>query len=85
MSFLKSQAPPQTLSSQTMARMWTRIHLRRDFRHLSFQPDAMGAEASPQQHHSFSSLQTKVQFDMSQGIPTFTDVPQVMDLCALVN
>lgn len=42
-------------------------------------------QASPQQHRSISSLQTKVQFDMSQGTPTFTDVPQVMGLCALVN
>lgn len=83
-SFLKSQAHPHTGSSQAMKGMRTRI-LRKMLRHLSFLPAAAGADASPQQHHSISSTQTKVQSDMSQGTPTFTDLPQAMDPCAPVN
>ena len=45
-SFLKSQAHPQTGSSQAMKGMRTRI-LRKMLRHLSFLPAAAGAEASP--------------------------------------
>lgn len=71
---------------QLWAIMGMRIRiLRKVLGHPSRLPAAAGAEASPRQHRSLSSLRTQVQGNRSQGTGTCTDGPQAMDLCAAVD